>query len=407
MSFQVWLPEGDRVGVNTTEEKIGTIPVGRLFYCTLQSSAKTVIHQGGESSGKTINILIALAYRAATQPNIRITVTSQSFAHLRAGAMSDFKRLIEPHFSPHIDRFHKTINTYFFKNGSRIEFMTFDDEIKARGPRRDWLYINEANSFPYMTYLQLSNRTFSQVIIDYNPSARFWAHEHLIGQPETEIFYSDHRQNLFLSEFDHRRIENYKDEELFRVYGRGATGNIKGIIYPNWTMITDEEWRDKLTQTGEELFAGVDFGYTNDPMAGSVMFRVGNNLYIKELFYEAGMPVGHMVEILKSAGLTEDNLIVGDSADPGLIRSMNNYGGIRVIGANKKPGYLVHGIYLLKQLNVFYVGKNIKHETERYLWEVDNKGETTNVPIDAHNHQLDGIRMVVYKRYFRDIKNRD
>lgn len=412
MQFQVWKPSGDRI-VQLEEQDSNIIQVGSIFYNTLKSSQKVVIHQGGESSGKTVDNLFALAYRASTEPNVIITVTSQSYAHLRAGAMSDFARLVEPKFHKSIKSFHKTLSTYYFNNGSRVEFMSFDDEIKARGPRRHYLYINEANSFPYETYRQLSgSRTHYQVIIDYNPSSVFWAHEKLIDQPDVIRYISDHRQNKFLSEFEHNRIESYPDEDIFRVYGRGLTGNIKGIIYPNWVMVMPEDFDRKLEETGAQFTGGLDFGHTNNYTAAIKMFDAGDAVWFKLIMYVKGTGNGQIFgadeteaeEInawFLGEGFTSDNIVVCDSAAPGSIAALNMLRGIKYIGAAKPKGSVLEGINMLKRRKVFYTGMEIKRETEKYMWETDKQGNITNDPILGNCDALDACRYPYYFRYYK------
>ena len=48
------------------------------------------------------------------------------------------------------------------------------NQRKVRGPRRDILFINEANNVPYETFVQLEIRTREVIWIDYNPVAEFW-----------------------------------------------------------------------------------------------------------------------------------------------------------------------------------------------------------------------------------------
>lgn len=411
--FEVWRPSGDRV-VDLEEVNNGIIEVGSVFYNTLKSSEKNVIQQGGESSGKTVDDLFAFAYRAVTEKEVIITTTSQSYAHLRAGAMSDFSRLVAPKFEWAINRFNKTTSTYFFNNGSRLEFMTFDDEIKARGPRRHYLYVNEANSFPYETYRQLDSRTFYQTVLDYNPSSKFWAHEKLIGQPNVVRYISDHRQNKFLSEFDHQRIEAYKntDMDLFWVYARGKTGNVKGIIYPNWVMVTPEDFDAKLEQTGAQFTGGLDFGHTNNYTAAIKMFDSGDAVWFKLIKYVKGTGNGEIFgkdnteaeeinQWFSDEGFTSDNIVVCDSAAPGSIAALNMLRGIKYIGAAKPKGSVLEGINMLKRRKVFYTGMEIKRETEKYMWETDKQGNITNEPMLGNCDALDACRYPFYFRYYR------
>lgn len=160
----------------------------------LRIGTRNIVEQGGQWSGKTVNILGALTTLCAEEvpgptENPTTTVTGQSFPHLKGGALRDFEDFVYPHFKHDIKQYHKTDHIFTFKSGSRLEFKVFESEMKARGAKRKRLFVNEANSFDWMIFFQLNSRA-QQSIIDYNPSVRFWAHEKLIGQPDTEVIYS-------------------------------------------------------------------------------------------------------------------------------------------------------------------------------------------------------------------------
>lgn len=368
-----------------------------IFYPTLYNKTRRIIHQGGQSAGKTVNILAVLAVRAKLEPERVITVTSESLPHLRGGALRDFSRYIAPYFQPEILQHNKTNNYYLFKSGSIIEFKSFEDEQAARGARRHYLYVNEANSFNYLTFRQLDSRTKFQTIIDYNPSISFWAHEKLIGEPGNQLFISDHRMNPFLTMEQHREIENEKDPELWRVYARGLTGNLKGLIFTNWTKIPDE-----MFPKDAPFFGGLDFGYTNDPTAGVKIARIGDDIYLHELCYETGMPVKDLMQTFAVNGF-DSNIPVYCEHDPDMGAQLRR-AGMLVYPARKGQGSINAGIEVLKKFRVFYTASshNIDTERRKYMWLLNpDNGLPTNTPIDQYNHLMDAIRYGVYSHYYR------
>ena len=144
--------------------------------------------QGGMSSSKTFSIMILLVGYAESCPNSLITVAGMTYSHLATGSMRDFQKIMKETKRWDDGCFNKAAKIYKFKNGSQIEFLSTDN-MTSRGPRRDVLFVNEANGLPYETFDQLSSRTRDFAIIDYNPSAKFWAHEELVEkQPERTSF---------------------------------------------------------------------------------------------------------------------------------------------------------------------------------------------------------------------------
>ena len=95
------------------------------------------IIQGGTSAGKTFGILPILIDRAIKEPNLEISVVSESVPHLRRGCLKDFLKIMELTHRFKSEDFNKTHLKYKFHNGSYIEFFSVDDESKLRGARRN------------------------------------------------------------------------------------------------------------------------------------------------------------------------------------------------------------------------------------------------------------------------------
>lgn len=376
-------------------------PIFEQTYKSAKNGTRRVIHQGGMSSGKTVNILGAYAALAAEDTPGVTTVTSMSFPHLKAGALRDFEMFIYPEFKSVINTYNKTDHVFIFDSGHLLEFRVFENEINARGPKRRRLFINEANKFPYMTYFQLDKRS-DFTTIDYNPSVKFWAHEHLIGADGNKLFISDHRHNPFLSEDKHREIEciydfvNKKgDFELFKVYARGLTGNVLGLVFPNWTRISESDF-----PSDEDWIWSVDFGYTNDPTCIIKQCRIGNKLFVKELSYKPGMSQVEIKDCLLENGFVIGVDFIYCEHDPDMIKSLRNLS-INALFARKGQGSISAGILLLNQYEVFFVGENINKEKSLYKYEVDKDGNSTNVPVDKYNHAFDATRYGAYSHFLR------
>lgn len=388
----------------------------------LKCGARRIIHQGGQYSGKTVNILGALATLCSEEINGGVTtVTSMSFPHLNGGALRDFEMYVYPFFKSRIKSYNKTKHLFTFKSGSMMEFKVFENEMAARGQKRRRLFINEANKFDWMVFFQLDSRS-DQTIIDYNPSVMFWAHTELIGQPGNITLYSDHRHNPFLTEEKHQEIENIcifaRDEEgyvkfndkgepivikgdyeLWKVYARGITGNVKGVIFSDWEMIDDSAF-----PTDEDFIFSSDFGYTNDPTVLIKQVLIGETLFVKELCYETGLAPVHQKQILLANGFNLENSPLYCEHDPDQIKALRKIGILNALPARKGQGSINAGIELLKQYKVKYCAssRNINRERGLYVWETDKvTGKLTNIPIGTNNHTFDAIRYGAYTKYLK------
>ena len=147
------------------------------------SDKRRSLNEGGTASSKTwsiLQLLILIAQNARS--GLLISVVSESLPHLKRGAIRDFFRILDE--SPDNNkRYNKTEQTYAFGKGI-IEFFGADEADKVRGPRRDILFINEANNVPWETARGLDIRTNKFTFCDWNPVSEFWAHTNWIGQSE-------------------------------------------------------------------------------------------------------------------------------------------------------------------------------------------------------------------------------
>jgi len=390
----------------------------------LRKGVRTIVHQGGSWSGKTVNILPALATLASEESGDDAgvtTVTSMSMPHLKGGALRDFETFVYPEFKSAIKQYHKTDHIFTFNSGSVIEFKTFEDELKARGAKRKRLFVNEANTFLQMLFFQLHGRS-DQTVIDYNPSERFWAHNELIGEEGVNTYISDHRHNPFVSDSKHAEIEKIctfaydkfgnilKDDkgspivlkgdyELWKVYARGLTGNIEGVIFPNWEMIDDTAF-----PADRDYVFSIDFGYSVDPTAMMKMCRIGDTLFIKELSYRPGIDEFEIKSILEANGWNRQIPVYCDH-DADMIRMMRNAGIQYAEPARKGQNSISAGIKCLKMYNVKYTSssRNLHRERALYVWEKDKiTGKSINVPVERHNHCFDAIRYGAYTKYLRN-----
>ena len=154
-----------------------------LYDLNINSDKRVLVNQGGTSSGKTYSIMQVLFELGYEEPNSIITVVGQDIPNLKVGAYRDAKTIMNSNdlvtdFYPTINEGERIIKC---KNGSIIEFKSYADAQDAKSGKRDYLFVNEANGISYDIYWQLAIRTRKKVFIDYNPTARFWAHDELIG----------------------------------------------------------------------------------------------------------------------------------------------------------------------------------------------------------------------------------
>ncbi|NDW09523.1 PBSX family phage terminase large subunit [Dysgonomonas sp. 520] len=366
-----------------------------LFLKNYSSDKRTVVNQGGTSSGKTYTIIDLLFILNMQSPNLVTTVVGQDIPNLKSGAYRDAKSIWSQSsiYRRWYSKPNETERSFTCRNGSVIEFKSFEDEQDARSGKRDYLFINEANGISYDIYWQLAIRTRQRIFIDYNPTSRFWVHDRLLGKDDVELIISDHRHNPYLSEEEHARIENIEDKELFRIYARGLTGKLEELVYQNWELV------DAIPEECKGRWIGIDFGFTNDPTSIIDVRLSEGMLFLDEIAYQTGLTNPHIAEILRENGIQSDLNIVADSAEPKSIAELQNRG-FRIEGAQKGVDSINIGIDILKRypLRITRRSKNIRKEILAYKWRKDRDGNILNQPIDSFNHALDAIRYVALNK---------
>lgn len=371
--------------------------VGPLYEANLFAREDVVVNQGGTSSGKTYSILQVLFTKAIQAPNLVITVVGQDMPNLKKGALRDAENILSDSevLKKLLVQYNRTDRIMRFWNGSIIEFTAYDGQQDAKSGKRDYLFVNEANGIPYLVYQELEMRTKRQVFIDYNPNVEFWVHAEVLSGKSVKLLISDHRHNPFCPQKIRDKIEalRFKDFELFKVYGRGLTGKIEGLILRNWTIV------DEVPASAELIAHGLDFGFTNDPTGLLSVYRQDGELWLRELCYETGLTNPAIALKAKTMGVTPWQEIVADSAEPKSIMEINNEG-LLVTAAMKGPDSVKNSIDILKRwkINVTRDSVNLRKELNSYKWRQDKDGKTLNEPVDFMNHLIDPLRYVALNK---------
>lgn len=348
----------------------------------------TVTHN--TSASKTISILVWLIdYCQVRHTRAKLcTVGSESYPHLEKGAMLDFENIMKDRGYWNEDRWNKTKHTYTFETGNKLEFSSFDTYGKAHGPRRDVLFINEANNVPYNIADQLITRTREIVWLDWNPSEEFWFYtEMLPNRTDIDFITLTYLDNEALDPVTVSEIESHKNNRAWwQVYGLGQLGEVETRIYRGWQVIDDIPHHARLYRRG------LDFGYSSDPTAIVDIYEYNGGYILDEVCYQKGLSNKRIADILKDLEYPS-TVVKADSAEPKSIDEIKSYG-INILPAQKGPGSLSQGIQYVQdqKISVTKRSLNLLKEYRSYLWEVDKNGKILTEPVDDFNHMMDAIR---------------
>jgi hypothetical protein len=239
---------------------------------------------------------------------------------------------------------------------------------------------------------------------------------------QTSYKNNEHLPKEIVDEYESSGIKGspYEDIHYFltEIEGLASTGK-KGQYFKRYKMISLEEY---LKLDMQEVY-GQDFG-TRSPAAivGAKAYK--NKIYVRELNYE---PLDLLAFAFKldSLGITEDSLIIADSAEPKTIGKLR-YGladlmsdedcqryptaasGFTNIRAVSDKGIMTGLSSLLsKEIYVVEGSDNIIKEFALYCEGKDMNGNPTGKPIDDHNHCFHGetiIKTDVGSKFIKDVR---
>lgn len=348
---------------------------------------------GGASAGKTISIIQILMDKAQSDTTPTLTsITSESMPHLKRGAMRDFLNIMEQHnyFDP--SRWNKSDSTYTFETGSKIEFFSLDMPHKVRGPRRQRLFINEANNIPQETFDQLEIRTDQEVWLDWNPTNEFWFYTDIKKRSDVDFEILTYKDNEGLQPSIVESIERRKDNKnWWLVYGLGQLGEVESRIYKDWQII------DAIPHEARLERYGLDFGFSNDPTSLVAIYKYNDGWIIDELLYSTQLTNPKIASFILNLPKA---LVIADSAEPKSIAEIAAHG-IMIAGARKGQDSVLYGIQFVQdqKISVTKNSVNTIKEYRNYLWMTDNNDKIINEPIGIMDNSMSAVRYALTSIY--------
>jgi len=359
--------------------------------------------QGGMRSGKTYSAMQFCVLKAlSSKEKIVGKIIAQSVPHLKEKMLFDLEEICR-NYGINWKRNYRKQDRLLTVGGSYIWLLSVDED-KVLGGEHDFVYVNECNVrvFGWNTMEQVMSRTNGFGIYDFNPTAEFWYHENVVGDPRfnTDLFISTYRDNEFVSEGIKRTLEMSKEGTNFwKVFNQGMMGSHDGVIFPNWT-------RGEFDESLPFCF-GVDFGAVDPDAVVKVAYdKKLNNLYVQEMYYQVGNGTEQLVRDLlrlRDAEIERREKLrrypwsvanrnvpfICDSAGKKMIIDLAG-AGINAIPCSKYPDSVRTEIRELQDVNIIVCGEspNLERELNNYIYN-DKK---SNTPIDSFNHLIDGIR---------------
>jgi phage terminase large subunit len=180
----------------------------------------------------------------------------------------------------------------------------------------------------------------------------------------------------------------YRHEYLGEAVGTG------GNVFEN---VAAREISEGEVRQFDRIYHGVDFGFYPDPWAyvKCCYDMARRTLYIFDEAVEYRKNNRQTADILLDKGVTYDDEVVCDSAEPKSVADYQSYG-IYARSAEKGPGSVNYSMKWLQGLTEIVIDpKRCPHTSDEFLayeYEKTGDGETISGYPDRNNHCIDAVR---------------
>lgn len=385
------------ITINNVEKWI--LPVYR--HDIFDYSNRINVFYGGAGSGKSYYVAQKMILKAL-QSKRRVLVIRKVDRTIKHSIWALFKELLYEYMPQVIKNINKTDKEITLINESEIVFKGLDDPEKVKSIQGFTdIIIEEATEITLDDFDQLDLRLRSlkpnnQIYLMFNPVSKAnWVYKYFfIEKPNNcMILHSRYTDNPYLPDDYVQSLNDMKERNpaYYKIYALGEFATLDKLVFPHITVrLISEEEKNGF------FWAGMDFGYTNDPTAISWGYYKPKTktLLITGEYEKTGMTNDKVAEVLKSLGLSKER-VVADSAEQKSIAEIKKMGIKRIKSAEKGPGSVLNGIDKLQRCDIIIDERCIKtiEEFENYTWVKDKKtGEYINEPVDLFNHHIDAIR---------------
>jgi len=326
----------------------------------------------------------------------------------------------------------RTDLSYTWPDGQFVSCGGLDDPEKVKSIENiTSVWMEEATQFTLNDFRQLDLRlrgdisSYFQIIMSFNPmDDASWINEEFFDSekaPRVETWSDGNSfrvmKTITIEELD-KEIEMYataihstwrdnkwvddqyvamltalkeSDPDKYSIYDQGLWTALAERIYVNYEEISEADWPDHF----DEVFYGLDFGYTNQ----TALIMIGildGEVFEKELLYETELKNSTRIERLQDLEIGHNDEIFADPSEPEFIDEIYD------AGFNIKPANnaVVPGIDCVNTRRVKILTTSVNHLREKrtYSRKVDKNGKTKEDPVKENDHLQDAERYAIFSR---------
>lgn len=166
---------------------------------------------------------------------------------------------------------------------------------------------------------------------------------------------------------------------------------------------------------GTRLYYGVDWGFSQDPVALVRCWIAKDNLYVDQEAWGIGVELDHLPELFATVPGSRDWRIEADNSRPETVSHVKRRG-FNIVSAPKWSGSIEDGLAVLKGFRKIIIHPRCRHAQEEfrlYSYKTDPlTSEILPIILDKHNHVIDALRyalsgIIKSNNFFDDIVMKD
>ena len=385
------------------------LKIPKIFSFLLEQKARYKAVYGGRGGAKSESIARALLILALNprilfnKDNIRILCCREYQTSIADSVHRLFVDIIKKYEL--LDYFTITKTNITSSNGSLFIFkgISNDPQQLKSTTGIDLCFVEEAEkvsstSWDYLT--PTIRNPESEIWVSFNPNQREDPTYQMFVEkplPDSICVKVNYYDNPYFEDTPLLKEMLYDKENNPELYQNKWEGNIKqvsdAVIFKDKFVYRDFETPKNIFQN--RFFYGIDWGFSNDPLAIIRCCISDNELYID---YEAGgvgIEMEQYTSLIDTIPDSKKWIIYADNARPESISYVRRQG-YNIVACEKGKGSVEDGIAYLrdfKMINIHTRCKQLYNEMCLYSYKVDRiTNEPLITPIDKYNHYIDALR---------------
>jgi len=378
------------------------------------SKARELIVYGGAGSGKSFAIADKIVFRSVHESGLKGLVIRKTLPSLRNTCISLIEERAEVAGIPY--KLNKFEMTATLGRNCTLLYLSCNDKAAVDKIKSitdvDFIWIEEATDLRDDDYKIIKGRLrgagggYKQLIMSFNPVGKFsWIYKRFFeNKTKSKKLHYTVMDNQYLVDNDPEYIEDLKsfkdtDPNYYDIYYLGKWGELEGIIFSNWKI-------EEAPETYDEIFYGLDFGFSTSYTALIKIYRCGDEYYLEEILYERGLIVADLIEMMIDNEISKTAEIYADGARPESIEEIYR-AGYNIFAADKSSKNVVEQIDFMKAQEIFICdgSENLIKEQKSYIWKKDKDGNALNEPIKKFDHGMDASRYGIFTHTHGKPKN--